>query len=197
MPHADSSFIPDTITTKTEFYEHVLTHLEGLLEGERYWVTNLAQTAAILYHSYLGSALYGGESHKPVVNWTGFYLHPPSHPSSSSGSTTPLLLGPYQGRPACLSISIATSSTRSTLGVCAQSYLSRKTVIVPDVEAHPGHIACDGETKSEIVLPLLSTDGSVIGVLDLDSTALNTFDEHDKEGLEKVVELLQAGCDWS
>ncbi|KAK8858832.1 hypothetical protein IAR55_003062 [Kwoniella newhampshirensis] len=204
MPHADSSFVPDTIQTKTEFYDHVLTQLEALLEGERYWVTNLAQTAAILYHSYLGSALYGGDAHGPVVNWCGFYLHPPSHPSSSSsgsGSTHPLLLGPYQGRPACLSILLQPNTKSGNVGVCATSFLSRKTVIVPDVENHPGHIACDGETKSEIVVPLVSSDpdsySKVVGVLDLDSTVLNTFDEDDQKGLESVVKLIQDACDWS
>ncbi|OCF37295.1 GAF domain-containing protein [Kwoniella heveanensis BCC8398] len=228
MPHADSSYIPDTVRTKTDFYEHVATHLEALLHGERYWVTNLAQTAAILYHSYLACSLYGGEATKPVVNWcvlsvhsgptssTGFYLRPPSHPSSPSSASSdqpasststsqspsspslsqpqlpPLLLGPYQGRPACLSINPIKGK-----GVCADAFLSRSTLIVDDVEAYPGHIACDGETKSEIVLPLLNTEGSVIGVLDLDSTSLGTFGEEDMKGLERIVGILKEGCDWS
>ncbi|WVR06575.1 hypothetical protein IAU60_003607 [Kwoniella sp. DSM 27419] len=190
MPHADSSYIPDTVKTKADFYEHVTSHLEALLHGERYWVTNLAQTAAILYHSYLACSLYGGEATKPVVNWCGFYLHPPVNPPLSASS--PLLLGPYQGRPACLSI----TPTKGR-GVCADAFLSRETLIVSDVHAYPGHIACDGETKSEIVLPLLNGRGEVIGVLDLDSTNLSSFDEHDKSGLEKVVHILQNGCDWS
>ncbi|WWC62861.1 uncharacterized protein I303_105459 [Kwoniella dejecticola CBS 10117] len=200
MPHADSSYIPSTITTKAEFYDHVVSHLEALLEGERYWVTNLAQTSAILYHSYLASSLYGGESIHPTVNWCGFYLHPPSpsssssHPHSnpSSNRTSPLLLGPYQGRPACLSITPIQGK-----GVCADGFLSGQTLIVPDVESYPGHIACDGETKSEIVVPLRNSHNAVIGVLDLDSTLLNTFDEDDQRGLERVVRILKDGCDWS
>ncbi|WVQ96314.1 hypothetical protein IAU59_003418 [Kwoniella sp. CBS 9459] len=212
MPHADSSYIPDTVRTKADFYEHVATHLEALLHGERYWVTNLAQTAAILYHSYLACSLYGGEATRPVVNWCGFYLHPPSHPSSPSSSSSssgpstsssqlspststqlpPLLLGPYQGRPACLSINPIKGK-----GVCADAFLSQQTLIVEDVEAYPGHIACDGETKSEIVVPLLDGQGRVIGVLDLDSTALGSFGKDDKDGLERIVRILTDGCDWS
>ncbi|WVW84967.1 hypothetical protein I302_107003 [Kwoniella bestiolae CBS 10118] len=190
MPHADSSYIPSSITTKSEFYEHVITHLEALLEGERYWVTNLAQTSAILYHSYLACGLYGGESIHPVVNWCGFYLHPPSHPHPPS--TSPLLLGPYQGRPACLSITPIKGK-----GVCADGYLSQRTLVVRNVEEYPGHIACDGETKSEIVVPLRNDRNLVIGVLDLDSTLLGTFDGDDERGLERVVEILRRGCNWS
>ncbi|WRT68038.1 uncharacterized protein IL334_005013 [Kwoniella shivajii] len=205
MPHADSSFIPTSIKTKKEFYEHVITHLEALLEGERYWVTNLAQTSAILYHSYLASSLYGGESVHPVVNWCGFYLHPPSSspsspPSSTSASNihhhqppnSPLLLGPYQGRPACLSINPIKGK-----GVCADGFLSSKTLIVDDVDNYPGHIACDGNTKSEIVVPIRNDKNIVVGVLDLDSTLHNTFDQDDKYGLEKIVDILKKGCNWS
>ncbi|WVQ84354.1 hypothetical protein IAT38_006506 [Cryptococcus sp. DSM 104549] len=188
MPHADSSYIPDTIKTKAEFYEHVVSNLEALLHGERYWVTNLAQASAILYHSFLASPLYGGEALVPVVNWCGFYLLPPSHPVAS----TPVLsLGPYHGRPACLSITAISGK-----GVCADGFLGGATLVVPDVEAYPGHIACDGDTKSEIVVPLRNAGGEVIGVLDLDSTAQSTFDEEDTKGLEKVASLLAEGCDW-
>ncbi|WVO14306.1 hypothetical protein L204_101938 [Cryptococcus depauperatus] len=190
MPHADISYIPDTIKTKVDFYDHVVSQLEALLEGERYWVTNLAQASALLYHSFLACPLYGGNALKPVVNWTGFYLHPPSRLPSPVSS--PLLLGPYHGRPACLSITL--SAGRS---VCADAFLSKKTLIVSDVEAYPGHIACDGDTKSEIVVPLRDGYGQVIGVLDLDSTDLGTFGEQDKQGLERVAELLARGCGWS
>ncbi|ODN74049.1 hypothetical protein L202_07520 [Cryptococcus amylolentus CBS 6039] len=189
MPHADSSYVPDDIKTKKEFYDHVVAHLEALLEGERYWVTNLAQASAILYHSFLASPLYGGDALTPVVNWTGFYLHPPSHPNISADS--PLLLGPYHGRPACLSITPTPGK-----GVCADAFLTQKTLIVPDVEAYPGHIACDGDTKSEVVVPLRNGEGKVIGVLDLDSTKLDTFGEEDRLGLEKVADALARDCDW-
>ncbi|KIR58465.1 GAF domain-containing protein [Cryptococcus bacillisporus CA1873] len=190
MPHADSSYIPDTIASKAEFYDHVVSHLEALLEGERYWVTNLSQASAILYHSFLACSLYGGNAHSPVVNWCGFYLHPPAHPSSSS-SSSPLLLGPYHGRPACLSITPTPGK-----GVCADAFVNQATLIVPDVETYPGHIACDGDTKSEIVVPLRNRGGKVIGVLDLDSTQLATYDEEDKKGLERVADILTKGCDW-
>jgi L-methionine (R)-S-oxide reductase len=139
------------------------------------------------------------------------------------------MLGPYNGRPACLSISISPSR-----GVCGNSFTTNTTLVVPDVEAYPGHIgmsnsflpflsclpfplpplysefwkegdrgkelmkACDGLTKSEIVIPLYMSDKSTpVGVLDLDSTVLGTFDEDDKDGLERIVEILRRSCDWA
>lgn len=107
-----------------------------------------------------------------------------------------LLLGPFCGKPACQFIQVTPDNAR---GVCAAAFLKRETVLVPDVEAYPGHIACDGETKSEIVCPLLlGQDGQVtaLGVLDLDCLALNGFGEEDRIGLEKIAKLIVSSSDW-
>ncbi|BEJ14119.1 hypothetical protein CspHIS471_0312930 [Cutaneotrichosporon sp. HIS471] len=187
MPHADSSLVPEEITTKKEFYAHIHEQLRALLDGHRYWVSNLAQVSALLYHSYLGTPLYGllEGGTTPVVNWCGFYVHPAGEAN--------LVLGPYAGRPACVTI-----NPKAGRGVCADAYVSEKGVVVQDVEAYPGHIACDGETKSEIVLPLrLNGVEAVVGVLDLDSTVLCTFNDDDLAGLEEVVRILQETSDWA
>ncbi|WOO76764.1 Protein YtsP [Vanrija pseudolonga] len=195
MPHADSSLVPPGLTTKAEFYAHVTEQLELLLDGHRYWVSNLAQASALLYHSYAGSELYGlADNHTPVVNWVGFYVQPSAEPVK--GKPAPLVLGPYAGRPACITISPVAGR-----GVCADAFVNDAPVVVGDVDAYPGHIACDGDTKSEIVLPLrLSTPAGVsatVGVLDLDSTVLSTFDDEDRKGLEEVVRILAKASDWT
>jgi L-methionine (R)-S-oxide reductase len=107
-----------------------------------------------------------------------------------------LLLGPFCGKPACQFINTAPGKAR---GVCADAFLQKQTLVVPDVDAYPGHIACDGETKSEIVCPLIGTiQGKevTLGVLDLDCLALGGFDESDKAGLEKIAQLVVSACDW-
>ncbi|KAJ9115920.1 hypothetical protein QFC22_005063 [Naganishia vaughanmartiniae] len=188
MPHADSSFVPEEIKTKQDFYEHVEMGIVALTEGQTYWVSNLANASALLYHSYLGSPqLYGmREDGEPVVNWTGFYIHPPELASSrESPVTAPLLLGPFNGRPACQQI-----IPRAGKGVCADAFVNGETVLVADVHEYPGHIACDGMTNSEIVVPLLNKVGQVVGVLDLDSTVKGTFTEEDRIGLERIARHL-------
>jgi len=105
-----------------------------------------------------------------------------------------LLLGPFCGKPACQFINITPNKAR---GVCADAYLQRKTLLVPSVNDYPGHIACDGETQSEIVIPLMvPSRDEPVGVLDLDCLALNGFDEEDKKGLEKIAELIIRSTDW-
>ena len=107
-----------------------------------------------------------------------------------------LLLGPFCGKPACQFIQTAPGKAK---GVCADAYLQAKTIVVPEVDLYPGHIACDGETKSEIVCPLiLDIDGGprVLGVLDLDCLAPNAFDHEDKVGLEKIAHLIVKACNW-
>ena len=132
----------------------------------------------------------------------GFYINSEYFPNPRISSQSPppppdqLLLGPFCGKPACQFIPVAPGKAR---GVCSAAYLKRETVLVPDVEAYPGHIACDGETKSEIVCPLLlHKDGEVIplGVLDLDCLAVNGFDEEDEAGLEKIAKLVVDASDW-
>ena len=116
----------------------------------------------------------------------------PARPDASQSEENKLLLGPFCGKPACQFINAAPGRGR---GVCADAYMQRKTVLVPDVNQYPGHIACDGETKSEIVCPLL-LEGHCVGVLDLDCLAINGFDEDDRLGLEKITRLIIDSCDW-
>lgn len=103
-----------------------------------------------------------------------------------------LLLGPFCGKPACQFINVEPSKAR---GVCADAFLTMRSIVVPDVDMYPGHIACDGETKSEVVCPLV-LDGECIGVLDLDCVAVDGFDEEDRAGLEHIAELIVRSCTW-
>jgi len=113
-----------------------------------------------------------------------------------------LLLGPFSGKPACQFIPIpqAPQNDEQMLtgaGVCSDAYYFRKTLLVPSVEDYPGHIACDGETKSELVIPLFSKDRTeCVGVLDLDCLAENGFEEQDRKGLEAIAELVGNACEW-
>lgn len=135
---------------------------------------------------------------------TGFYLDSSFFPSprgviapdTGSDPTKRLLLGPFCGKPACQFINIFPRPR----GVCADAFVQRQTILVPEVDKYPGHIACDGATQSEVVCPLLvkHEDGTdeAVGVLDLDCLALNGFDEEDKVGLEKISKLVVSACDW-
>jgi GAF domain-containing protein len=140
-----------------------------LLGDESDLIANAANTAALLFH------------HLPDVNWAGFYL--------SRGEE--LVLGPFQGKPACVRIPFGK-------GVCGTAASTGEPVIVPDVNDFPGHIACDTASQSEIVVPLVSW-GRVLGVLDVDSPLPNRFDEDDSEGLESLASILlstQTGGDF-
>ena len=112
--------------------------------------------------------------------------------SDKKGSSKPLLLGPFCGKPACQSINVEPGKAR---GVCADAFLTAQAIVVHDVNKYPGHIACDGETKSEIVCPLI-LDDKCIGVLDLDCLAWGGFGEEDKAGLERIAKLIVESCDW-
>ena len=134
--------------------------LRELFTDERDLIANAANLAALLYHGL------------PELNWAGFYfLH-------KEGI---LVLGPFQGRPACTRIALGR-------GVCGAAAAARQTVLVENVHEFPGHIACDGASNSEIVVPLLK-NGSVLGVLDLDSPKFGRFDAEDREGLERLARL--------
>ena len=149
---------------KAAAYAGLEQSLRALLEGESDLVACAANTAALLYWSL------------PQLNWAGFYLVEPG-----SGD---LLLGPFQGRPACVRIPIGQ-------GVCGTAADRRETLVVPDVHAFPGHIACDSASNSELVVPV--TDGDrLLGVLDLDSPVRGRFDDVDARGLEALVRVFVA-----
>jgi len=208
MPHADSSLVPETIQSKDDFWSHVHTQLEYLLESEQNWVTNLANVSSVIYNSLLAFPAHFGEGERSV-NWCGFYLDSSLFPrprisrvdpvANSNPSASKLLLGPFCGKPACQFINITPGKAR---GVCADAFLQRTTALVPNVELYPGHIACDGDTKSEIVCPLIlkspgdNAEAAVLGVLDLDCLAIGGFDEEDRKGLERIAVLVVKSCDW-
>ena len=145
---------------KRMLYADLAQAVEGLLTGETDWIANTANVAASIYHSL------------PALNWAGFYF--------MRGDE--LVLGPFQGKPACVRIRIGK-------GVCGTAAEQQRTILVPDVHDFPGHIACDAASRSELVVPLLR-DGRVLGVLDLDSPIPNRFDEADREGCETLVRIL-------
>jgi L-methionine (R)-S-oxide reductase len=151
---------------KVEFYRELSLQLSSLLEGERDSIANAANTAALLYRTL------------PDVNWVGFYF--------LKGKE--LVLGPFQGQPACVRIAIGK-------GVCGASAERRESVVVPDVNAFPGHIACDSASRSELVVPLIQS-GAIVGVLDLDSPSLARFDEADRKGCEELAAVYLAALQW-
>lgn len=136
-------------------------------------------------------------------NVIGFYIVDHLFPVPRGTKVSPvsdycrkLLLGPFCGKPACQFINVYPNPR----GVCADAFDRKVTLVVPDIDLYPGHIACDGETKSEIVVPLLfrQDDGTetVLGVLDLDCLAVNGFDAEDKIGLNRIAKLIVSSCDW-
>ena len=147
---------------KSEVYDQLALQLSSLLAGERDLVANAANFAALIFHSL------------PDLNWAGFYF-------VKAGE---LVLGPFQGKPACMRIVFGR-------GVCGAAAAKCETTIVPNVHEFPGHITCDTESNSEIVVPL-KKNGRFIGVLDLDSPSLSRFDEGDAAGLETLVKILLA-----
>ncbi|GAA5904001.1 L-methionine (R)-S-oxide reductase [Sporobolomyces salmoneus] len=216
MPHADSLALPEGLS-KRDFYCHVNSTLSALLtpsspSDPTNFITCFSNAASLLFGSYENYTEGGfGKEDGKRVNWAGFYLIPslltrsPSSDSSAASSPTQLFLGPFHGRPACLSVSLTAPSRSRPVGVCAASFLENETVVVPDVEKRPGHIACDGVTKSEIVVPIsirVKREGKEeeeevkIGVLDIDCERLEAFDEVDKEGLEEFVEVLKKVINW-
>ena len=141
--------------------------LRSLLEGERDFIANAANLSSLLYHSL------------PDLNWAGLYLHKGSE----------LVLGPFQGQPACVRIAIGK-------GVCGTAAEQRQTILVDNVHDFPGHIACDSASNSEIVVPLIAHD-KLLGVLDLDSPAFARFDDEDARGLNELVEIfIQASSEF-
>jgi L-methionine (R)-S-oxide reductase len=149
-------------------YARLAQELAGLLTGERDLIANAANTAALIYDAL------------PAVNWAGFYF-------LRDGE---LVVGPFQGKPACVRIALGR-------GVCGTAAAERRTLVVPDVHAFPGHIACDAASRSEIVIPLLA-GAALLGVLDVDSPQPARFDAADAAGLKELARLFleaSAGAD--
>ncbi|GFE79719.1 diguanylate cyclase [Steroidobacter agaridevorans] len=147
---------------KSVLYRQLVEELRSLVAGEPDWIANLANSAALIYHSL------------PDLNWAGFYL-------LKDGE---LVVGPFQGKPACVRIAMGK-------GVCGTAAAQRTTQVVRDVHEFPGHIACDSASNSEIVVPMIR-NGELLGVLDLDSPKLARFDAEDRKGLEDFVAALLA-----
>lgn len=145
---------------KAAFYRELAGQLRGLLSNERDVIANAANTAALLFTSL------------PDVNWTGFYF---------LKSLNELVLGPFQGKPACVRIAVGR-------GVCGMAIAQRRSMLVEDVHAFADHIACDAASRSELVVPLIQGD-RVLGVIDLDSPLLARFDRDDQRGIEAIAEI--------
>ena len=152
--------------SKSETYDQLAAQLSSLLAGERDLIANAANFASLVFHSL------------PDLNWVGFYF-------LKDGE---LVLGPFQGRPACIRIAMGQ-------GVCGAAAAKRETTIVPNVHEFPGHIACDSVSNSEIVVPLLKGE-NLIGVLDLDSPIIARFDNEDAIELNRLVSVLVESSDW-
>ena len=146
--------------SKPALYDELESQLRALLAGEPDLIACAANMSSLLYWSL------------PDLNWAGFYLL-----EAKSGD---LLVGPFQGKPACVRIPLSK-------GVCGAAATARKTLVVRDVHAFPGHIACDSASNSEVVVPIILNDGRLLGVLDLDSPRPGRFDDEDARGLERLV----------
>lgn len=157
----------DQRAPKRDRYAALNRALAALLEGERDWIANLANTAALLF------------SELEDINWVGFYLF--KHDE--------LVLGPFQGKPACVRIAIGK-------GVCGTAAQRRASVVVPNVHEFDGHIACDSASNSELVVPLLRGD-ELLGVLDLDSPCFERFDDEDRRGAEAIARTVISASELS
>jgi GAF domain-containing protein len=146
-----------TYASKREHYADLVQQARGILAGERDLIANAANFGALIYHSL------------PQLNWAGFYLY----------DGTELVVGPFQGKPACIRIAIGR-------GVCGTAAATRETQVVRDVNAFAGHIACDAASNAEIVVPLVKADGSLYGVWDVDSPSVGRFDDEDRKGMEAL-----------
>lgn len=152
-----------TPTDKREHYEELLRQARGLMQGERNLIANAANFSALLFHSL------------PDLNWAGFYLYDGEE----------LVVGPFQGKPACIRIAMGR-------GVCGTAAQTRQTQRIDDVHAFDGHIACDAASNSEIVVPLVNADGSLLGVWDVDSPLTGRFDAADQAGMEALCAAFMA-----
>lgn len=153
----------DDSNDRSALYAGLQSALKGLLAGEQDLVANAANFAALVYHTL------------PDLNWAGWYF--------LRGDE--LVLGPFQGKPACVRIAMGR-------GVCGAAAQQRVSLLVPDVHAFPGHIACDTASRAELVVPAVRSDGSLLGVFDLDSPHCARFNSQDQQGIEAAVRVLTA-----
>ncbi len=150
---------PSLSGSKSEQYAQLVGQARGLVHGESDRIANAANLASLVYHAL------------PDLNWVGFY----------HWDGRELVVGPFQGRPACVRIALGR-------GVCGTAAATRQTQVVADVHAFPGHIACDAASRSELVVPLVDGD-ALIGVFDLDSPIPDRFDDADRAGLEAIARI--------
>ena len=152
--------------------DDLLLSLKGIVEGEKNLIANLSNISSVIFNSL------------PELNWVGFYFW--------SKIEQELVLGPFQGQPACIRI-------KANKGVCGACYTTKKVQLVPDVSLFSGHIACDSATNSELVIPLFKdpSKNECLGVLDLDSPKFNRFNQQDVDLIEKCVDQVIAKLDWS
>lgn len=143
-------------------YKELCAQLHALVDGVPHRTANLANASALIFNTL------------EDLNWAGFYLMEDGR----------LVLNAFQGKPACIEIAVGR-------GVCGTAVAEKRTQLVPDVYAFPGHIACDGASNSEIVVPLFGRNGEVVGVLDIDSPLLGRFGEDDKVGLEDFARIIE------
>jgi GAF domain-containing protein len=157
---------PPSHADKRGHYADLQQQAQALLAGERDAIANAANFSALVYHSL------------PQLNWAGFYLY----------DGRELVLGPFQGKPACIRIALGR-------GVCGTAAQTRQTQLVADVNAFAGHIACDAASQSEIVVPLVRADGTLFGVWDVDSPVLGRFDEQDRAGMQALCAIFMASLE--
>jgi L-methionine (R)-S-oxide reductase len=150
----------NTATSKSEQYAELAEQARGMMAGEPSLVANAANFSALIFNSL------------PDLNWAGFYLY----------DGTELVVGPFQGKPACIRIALGR-------GVCGTAAQTRETQVIRDVHSFDGHIACDAASQSEIVVPLIKADGTLLGVWDVDSPSTARFDEEDRAGMEALCKV--------
>lgn len=182
MPHAASTYFVDG-TSKEETYAKLLKEAEALFEGQRNWVCNLANTSSLLWYAYQSLPPPSNQ-----VNWAGFYFKSTLFPPGPQQRDTHLILGPFAGRVACQIIAL-------DRGVCGIAATRKRIIRVDDVDDFEGHIACDTDTRSEIVVPILVNE-EVLAIIDVDCKTLAGFDVVDEKGLESLASLLAKYCDW-
>ena len=159
---SDNAYRTDSAEAKESMYADLRSQLTGLLHGETDWIANTANFSSLVFNTM------------PDLNWAGFYFLP---------TPDELVLGPFQGKPACIRI-------KRGRGVCGSTVEKGESTVVADVHAFPGHIACDAASRSELVVPVF-VGGQIAGVFDLDSPLPNRFDDVDARGIESLVNILE------